>query len=300
MKRTLSGYATPIGNFGMTVASFVKRLSVLGGVLEERNSQSTRSVFLNWRLALMMDLLGKTKLAPITSRCVGRLTIPMKLNHGTRLHLRPASTDAYVVREIWGRHVYSHPLVNDALRGGLVVDVGAHIGAFAIHAVVRRKASKVLCFEPHPSNYEVLRRNIVANHCESIVAFPLAVASKRATRVLYLSSSNTGGHSLIRKSEERMEVGTISLSEVLDSQRPRHCDLLKLDAEGAEYEILLETPSEVLECVRCIVAECHAIDGSSELLEGTTNRLNGIGFDVEQRRTGPDTHLIFASRSLAS
>lgn len=243
-----------------------------------------------------MDLLGKTRLAPIASRGFARLVVPMSLRDGTKLYMRPASTDAYVAREVWGEQSYSRQSVDAAFGGGIVIDIGAHIGAFAIHAVVHRGASRVLCFEPHPLNYDLLQTNVLTNQCRNIETFPLAVAAHRGTRSLYITDSNTGGHSLVRTSGERMEVDVVPLTDIFRLQRLRTCDLLKVDAEGAEYEVLLKTPPEILERVRCIAAEYHLVDGTTEPLETTVDYLNEVGFDVNCKASGPDTGMVFASR----
>ena len=54
-----------------------------------------------------------------------------------------------------------------------------------------------------------------------------------------------------------MRVPGITLEQALESVGLAHCNLLKVDCEGAEYEIFFNTPPEVLERVERIIMEYH-------------------------------------------
>jgi FkbM family methyltransferase len=62
--------------------------------------------------------------------------------------------------------------------GDIVLDVGANIGLFGIHAVQRFPAVRVLAFEPVPDIYEVLQQNAGRFGAGRIVALPLGVAGE--------------------------------------------------------------------------------------------------------------------------
>ena len=53
------------------------------------------------------------------------------------------------------------------------------------------------------------------------------------------------------------EVAAFTLEEIFDREKIESCDLLKLDCEGAEYEILLNAPANVLRRVSRISLEYH-------------------------------------------
>jgi len=57
--------------------------------------------------------------------------------------------------------------------------------------------------------------------------------------------------------ESQMAVGARSLSSIINQLKLESCDLLKLDCEGAEYDILLNAPPVVLSKIRRIVMEYH-------------------------------------------
>ena len=55
----------------------------------------------------------------------------------------------------------------------------------------------------------------------------------------------------------KVQVQAQSLTTLFDKLDIQHCDLMKLDCEGAEYEILFHTPDVVLQCIERIVMEYH-------------------------------------------
>ena len=63
--------------------------------------------------------------------------------------------------------------------GDIVVDVGAHIGRYTIISSKRiGQSGKVIAIEPHPSNFEMLNRNIKLNGLTNVIPLNYAVNSK--------------------------------------------------------------------------------------------------------------------------
>ncbi len=149
-------------------------------------------------------------------------------------------------------------------KGGTVVDVGAHMGYYALpFARAAGPGGRVFCFEPEPGNLELLRKNIKTNGYENtITVIPKAVGDKAGHVDLFISEFNTGGHqvwdmegkikSLPNASAEQKEliadehsdaprrkvrVEMVSLDEFLkDYGKP--IDFIKIDVEGAEGAVL--------------------------------------------------------------
>jgi FkbM family methyltransferase len=124
--------------------------------------------------------------------------------------------------------------------GQTFVDVGAHIGLYAVRAARRvGPAGRVFAFEPAPENFRALARNIAQNGFSNIQPEPLAVARRGGRASFTLSSADSASHTLAGSllAGTRIEVGTVSLDEYFRDV-PGRVDLIKLDAEGAELEIL--------------------------------------------------------------
>jgi len=71
----------------------------------------------------------------------------------------------------------------------------------------------------------------------------------------------------------------LTLEQLFAEMNLEHCDLLKIDCEGGEYEILLSTESRVLERVSTIVCEYHPVKDHDP--KQIIDRLSACGFKVE-------------------
>lgn len=81
--------------------------------------------------------------------------------------------------------------------GSSVIDIGAHIGYYALIAAHRlRRANGMVCaFEPHPANFSDLQRNQILNSLDNLIPVQKAVAD-RTMRTLLFTGSPTRSHSL--------------------------------------------------------------------------------------------------------
>lgn len=119
-----------------------------------------------------------------------------------------------------------------------VLDVGAHIGFFSIYAAVLNPTAKIFAFEPEEKNFVLLKENLKFNKIENVVVKNLAVAASEGQRKLYLSE-DSHNHSLIEIGGAREKfVQTQTLEKILERNKIEKCSLIKLDVEGAEFEIL--------------------------------------------------------------
>lgn len=124
--------------------------------------------------------------------------------------------------------------------GDLAIDIGAHVGYFTLlFRLAVGATGRVLAFEPSPETYRCLLQNVMANEFTNVQPLPLAVAERSGTANFYVNSSNEGESSLFGLvGQEKCPVQVTSLDEIFAlnlSLRPR---VLKIDAEGAELNIL--------------------------------------------------------------
>jgi len=136
--------------------------------------------------------------------------------------------DVNVIEGNWLLRQYL-PTGLDIRPSDIVIDIGAHIGAFTLYAAWR--GAKVYAYEPDPDNYSLLVQNTKLNRLQNVRAFKLAVA----------------GHSGRCKVpcwgyEGYYETDRVSLADVFHANALERCDFLKIDAEGAEFEIIFKAP----------------------------------------------------------
>lgn len=124
--------------------------------------------------------------------------------------------------------------------GSVFVDVGAHIGYYALLGARRvLHTGRVYAFEPAPETFRALVRNIAQNSLSNVTAEQVAVSRASGQATLTLSESDSASHSLAQSPHggRRIEVRTISLDEYFAGRETR-IDVIKMDAEGAELAIL--------------------------------------------------------------
>lgn len=127
-------------------------------------------------------------------------------------------------------------------QGMTFVDCGAHIGWYTLLAArAVGPAGKVYAFEPAPSTFEILVRNVKANGYEDIVtAVPNAVSNKSGLQRLFFNERSSVSTKLFTShgDQEFNEVEVISLDEFFREKDWPQVDLVKMDIEGAEKAAL--------------------------------------------------------------
>lgn len=190
-----------------------------------------------------------------------------KLKGGLKFMIRLNTYDLIILNETFIYNIYGM-IINKLGLDSIIIDIGAHIGTFSIFAAKKAKNVALYAYEPDSKNYEILNENIVLNNLGSqIRTFKLGVGKRKGIRTLFMSENNFGNHSFYGKSKKRAKIKTISLKDVFEDNKLLKCNLLKLDCEGAEYEIIYNTPKKYLQKVQNIVMEYHPNGSGKEMKE---------------------------------
>jgi FkbM family methyltransferase len=161
---------------------------------------------------------------------------------------------------------------------GVVVDAGAHVGLFTLLASAH--ARQVVAIEAHPDNYELLEDSIEGNQRGNVVAQHSALWSTNGT-TSFVEGPATSAGSVLGEGGRRISVPSVTLDSVIASTGP--VDLLKLDVEGAEFDVLDSASDETLRQVATIEGELH-LTARGDRLFPTMARLRAPGFTVAVRR----------------
>jgi FkbM family methyltransferase len=147
-------------------------------------------------------------------------------------------------------------------KGSVVLDIGAHIGLFSsIAAKIIGDTGKIFAFEPTPNTLSVLRQTIRINNLEDMVE-PVKQAMGRETgKTIFFISDNEAdnSNSLVSYKQDRelkgVEVEINTIDNFAATKRLSRIDFIKIDAEGAEYDVL-QGAAEVFRLYRpfCILA----------------------------------------------
>ena len=124
-----------------------------------------------------------------------------------------------------------------------VVDVGAGMGDFTVHAGRLCPQGRIYAFEPLPESFARLEEHLRVNGVRNVRAFPEAIASADGMLALYTVTGLAGQHRTAGDGSERssapIAVRATTLASAFDRLDIARCDFLKIDCEGAEFEILL-------------------------------------------------------------
>jgi FkbM family methyltransferase len=204
-----------------------------------------------WPLVLRLFLSGKPK---------GYPRIELR-GSGLRFRTRSAM-DVWAIKEtLLDRFYEKYGFVLQD--GWTVIDIGGGVGDFTTLAAHNHPGSRVHAFEPTPGSFALLQENLKANGIENACVYPAAVWSNdgeveidtgSGEPVQFTSRLSDGLHP---SSNGKVIVPGYSLETVLAKTGAERCDLMKLDCEGAEYEILFKAPDSILRRIDRIVMEYH-------------------------------------------
>ena len=125
--------------------------------------------------------------------------------------------------------------------GNIVVDVGANIGLHTLNmARIVGNTGQVFAFEPDPSNFEILKKNVKINNYRNIILEQKAVGDKHGRTTLY-QSDHPGKHRIFPQTEQaksQVQVELTNLDNYFDSDMTDKINFIKIDVEGLEFSVL--------------------------------------------------------------
>jgi FkbM family methyltransferase len=164
-----------------------------------------------------------------------------------------------------------------------VIDVGANIGAFSVYAASRVPRGRVIAFEPAADNHALASRNAELNGLENLTTVRAAVAGRTGTITLY-RALGSGAHSTtagrLKSTMGTETVEALSLEDVFQRYAVERCQLLKLNCEGAEFEILYSASPALLGRIDRIAMEYHATEDKRRKANELVEYLCRQGFEV--------------------
>jgi FkbM family methyltransferase len=179
----------------------------------------------------------------------------------------------------------------------VIIDIGAHIGTFALLAASKVPYGKVYAIEPSRETFNYLRINIALNHLQNVEPSHLALSNVKAKVFLYHGKRNWS-HSIMKGlSGHGEEVQANTLANYIAEKGIERCDFLKFNCEGAEFPILLNTPPEVLNRIKMILIFYHCDLAEKYDLETLLRYLHKNGFSTKIRNQEDYRGCIVAERT---
>lgn len=229
-------------------------------------------------------------------RSFGKKVVEKSTPDGLKISCLSESHSIYV--EIWQKRDYDIPGF-DFPPGSVIIDIGANQGLFSVYAA--RRGARVLAFEPSAENLEILRKNVTQNSLrDNVEVYDAAVTGGELEVNLFLGTtrrgdiisgsvsivdSNRGGAGVANR-----KVRGIPINSIFSDLGVVHCDFMKIDCEGAEYDLFRALSPENFGRISRISLEFHG-GRSAELVA----RLRTNGFSILQH-DGGDSGIIKAER----
>jgi len=200
-----------------------------------------------------------------------------------------------VFAEDYSRGFPSRVLCN--LDKPVAVDVGANAGYFSMWWLARYPDSKVVCVEPIPENFALLKRNAALNPDKKISLINGAVAGENGEIVLRYSLTQgfTTSASVLEgvQGQNEISVKCLSLAQLMSDHGLKQIDYLKLDCEGSEYAILYKSDDALLKTIKRIALEAHVGSGPGQSKDELCDFLRSKQFQINSR---PDSAMVYAWR----
>lgn len=180
-----------------------------------------------------------------------------------------------------------HGVITEFMPGSdteTVVDLGANYGFYALWVKKYSPHCRVLCVEPNAYVFPFLQRNL--SGYEGIVPVNKAVGKtdgwedfdiiRQVPSIAGKTLRMTPRSWVSERLMETRKVETIRIETLFHLYDINRVDIMKVDIEGAEKDLFMDTPVETLRKVRRIVVERH----SAELREYLLSRLGELGFEL--------------------
>lgn len=139
-------------------------------------------------------------------------------------------------------------------RDMVIIDCGANIGLASIY--FKDYAKAIYALEPSSKNYECLLKNV--EPYSHIKPFQIGLAARTGYEWLKTNNDSPIAESLFGNGAPIEQVRLLSIEDFINGQKIDHVDLLKMDAEGAEYIIFPSIAfGKIAPKIDYIVGETH-------------------------------------------
>lgn len=164
--------------------------------------------------------------------------------------------DWKVIEETWTENVYrihQWQFAEDAV----FVDIGANVGSVSLFVdnfnKDREDKIRVFAIEPEPHNLSLLQKNIKNNPVENVTVINKAIWHQNKEVLI----TNRGGNSSIFEIEgvEQTKVQAITLEKLFRENNIKHVDVMKIDIEGAEFDLIINASEKTLAKIKYITLE---------------------------------------------
>lgn len=210
-------------------------------------------------LAFLKNMVPKYK------RCkIGSIVI-----EDVELYFSDLHSFYHELNQIFAKNLYGFESKSDT---PVIIDCGAHVGLASLYFASRYPSAKIYAFEADPDIHTLFEANIQNANLNNVTSYAKAVWI-HGKGVAFDQSGDDSGH--IDQESNNLVPSMRLKNFVSDFEK---IDMLKLDVEGAEFEIL-EDCLPVLDRVQKIIIEVHAFNDDQKPLSTIFGTLDNADFN---------------------
>jgi FkbM family methyltransferase len=188
--------------------------------------------------------------------------------------------------------------------GDTVIDIGAHIGRYTITSSKQvGDSGQVVAIEADPGNFQLLKRNIALNGLRNVLPLNYAVFSTRTRMKLYEQSASAKYNSVMltraAKTKNYVEVDADTLDSILQLNEVNKVNWIKIDVEGAEFEVLKGSAKTLSQENLSLFIEIHNIEDPrhyDNIVDFLKYHNYEIAFEYRYDQAG-ESHVIFRKKN---
>lgn len=176
--------------------------------------------------------------------------------------------------------VHNNYYVNLNKKSPLIIDCGANIGvsiAFFKHMYPK---SKVYGYEPDPTTYSYLSRNV--GNLDNVTLYNEAVGNAEGSISFWVSNDTSSlGMSIFKREDSSTKI-SVKISR-LSERITTDVDILKMDIEGSESDVLADLirTKKIAKIKNMIIEYHHHMTGPKTTLSKFLENLESSGFDYQ-------------------
>ena len=235
-----------------------------------------RKVILNYIKNISNVIFFPNKIQIISKNKENKLTYERYIDGETilmdkKIYYNDFMSYEFIKNEMFNLEIYKFNTEQDE---PYILDCGSNIGLSIIYFKLKYPNAKVIGFEPDPKVFKTLQKNIESFNLDNVDLIDKALWTEEG-KIKFLIEGADGGRAAINSdvSDNFIELNTTILSKYID----REVDFLKIDIEGAEYNVLNECKDK-LHLVNNIFIEYHSFSKENQNLNDILKILSENGF----------------------
>lgn len=146
-----------------------------------------------------------------------------------------------------------------------IIDCGANVGYASLYFAANFKEANIIAIEPQTDNFTQLKKNV--KNYTNITPVNAAIWHHNSSLSIKNENETSASFEVGENVNSESNLAGITIKKLMDSYNMPIIDIIKIDIEGAEYNLFENNPHEWLLKTKCIIIELHDLirPGTSQL-----------------------------------